>query len=171
MTKSTKDYIQYVKAIVATYLKDKPHLLQFREDMEQEGMVAIFKAEKDYSEYKGNMDKDLYLHYMTKQRVIDYVRKETRHFRKPMDEDGSSYWGHEIVPGVDELMDMGDKGYSPGLKDYLEKINLKPNEEVILESYLRLGEYRDVAKELGKSRQFITRVINRIVERCALLEA
>jgi len=168
MTKSTSEYIKYVRAIVTTYLKGKSHLIQFRDDMEQEGLLALFKAEVEYNPSKSSMDKDLYLHYMVKQRLIDWVRSETKHFRKPESED-TQYWDLESGGDPDTLRHPQLPVDRNRLSDFLDRIELSESERVTVNMYLEYGEYSVVGRLLGTSRQNVRQVVDRVIQRCRLL--
>lgn len=183
MKQSLKNDIKYVEFVVEKYLRDKPNLRTFKEDMVQEGLLGLYAGRDRYD--KDGVDKALWLHYQIKFQVQKYIdRKEVKHFRKPYvheysPKEGEEYNVEDHIEHESCTWDLQD-GYSiPKLKDenaplldrdklsyILEHITIHKKEREVLREYLRCSDYTTVASNLSVSRQHVSQVIKRIVGRC-----
>lgn len=190
MKQSVNNDIRYVRYVVSKYLRDKPELETFREDLEQEGILGLLQAREDYDPKKSTMDKALYLGYRIRQSLLDYLkRKEAKHFKSPRPESlledtpdtecdkygydinaamahESSAWDLSEHVEPDSLPKPEDTIDTLVLYDLLSKAEISPRQKEILKEYLQCGDYAQVASILGISRERVRRSVNRIVEKC-----
>lgn len=182
MKQSVNNDIRYVRYVVSLYLRDKPELQNMREDLEQEGMLGLLKGRDDYDSSKG-YDRALWLHYMIQNALKNYInRVEVRHFRTPkapVEEDReveeydadkvehSQYW--DLADPV-ELEAICDDGWIPQEADRLhhftERITMTDRSQEILDEYLRCGDMSETARIIGTSKQYVRKVINKIIKDC-----
>jgi hypothetical protein len=184
MKQSVANDIRYVKYICSMYIKDKPELEVFREDLEQEGMMGLLSGRDAWDVSKG-YDRPLWLHYMCMNAMKGYLRKaEIRHFKGAMpsvtsdseeehyDADVEAYrvesrWDLEYTPSPDDL--VSDSGYAQEddrLHHYTDRVDISEYARSVLGFYLTCGCYTTTSKHFGVSRQAVTGVIENIIEKC-----
>lgn len=161
--------IQYVKYIVYRYLKGKPELQDFKEDLEQEGYLELLKAKADYEPAKATVDINLYVYYRVKQVLQNYIRSEAKHFRKPPADHESPYWDLPDYIDVEELEVYDDPDDLRDLVSILEQLDLTENQKEVIEAYLMTGSYTGAANRLSISRQRVHRLIQIVIKKAIAL--
>jgi RNA polymerase sigma factor (sigma-70 family) len=144
----TKD-IEYVRFIINRIIALCPSFEEFRNDMEQEGMLAHIKATEDYDATRGSMDRDLFILYKVKWSALKYVqRREMPHFKGTEVDHESPYW--DLEPVSLETVDDRPKAREE-LRDTLSGIDFTPRQNDVLKLYLQDKTLREIAVELGIS--------------------
>lgn len=167
---SVKNDMRYVRYVVSMYLRGKAELEEFREDMNQEGMLALLDG-RDKFDPKYGLDKDLYLAYRIKQGLQNYLnRVEVKHFSKPKPVDDtidSPYWDIVEKPiGLDDLESHSIPIDTDRLHEFTDKILMTQREQEALESYLLCGSYQDVGTTLGVSRERARQLVTSVISKC-----
>lgn len=136
---------------VQKFLKISPEFFQMREDLLQEAQMSIIKAEGSYDRTKG-YPFGLWCSYRIMYDLKNYVVKERKHFlRQPADPE-SPYWDIEDPPLPDQLPDEADE-HKLLVKELVDGISFTENQLVLLESFMRDGDFLGARKTLGISKQ------------------
>lgn len=169
---SVKNDMRYVRYVVSMYLRGKPELEEFREDLNQEGMMGLLLG-RDKFDPKYGMDRDLYLSYRIKQSIQNYVnRSEVKHFSKPKSiestQEESSYWDlNESVVSLEELEDTYSIPIdSDKLHEFTDAITMTVREQEALDAYLKTGSYVEVGKLMRISRERARQLVNSVINKC-----
>lgn len=160
---NTKD-IRYVRYIVSRYLRGKPELKDFRDDLESEGCLAFLEARDAFDPEKSSMDFELYVFYRVKQTIQNYVnRSEAKHFRRPPADHGSPYWDLNEGVVLEELPDDDEPTDAEILKAILDICELSPKQREAVDTYIYYGTLEEAASVLGVSHQAISQRIALVI--------
>ena len=148
-----KDDAKLAKYVVHMYIRNKPELEEYREDLEQEAWVGILECNGRYDKSKGS--EDLFRFYRGMNNVQKYVERNIqKHFNKPEVDHESPYW--DIVNAQldpDELLSPETDKYKVQLMECLSGVTLSPKEQEFLELYLQENDVVSVATIMGISKQ------------------
>jgi len=126
-----------------------------KDDLLQEGMIALYKAINDYSDDKNTLFKT-YASVCIKNHIINVIRKSIAHKNEPLNE----------YLELDEVeMKIRDNPESILVaKDYLQYLenSLSSLELKVLDMYLEGSSYKDIAKKLNKQDKAIDNALQRI---------
>jgi len=178
--KSLKNDMRYVAYLVSMYLRGKSELEEFREDLNQEGMMALLLGRDAYDPTYG-MDRDLYLAYRVKQGIQNYInRKELRHFSgpKPTEDEltgdtmeSNPYWDLGPTERLEDLVDTNSTTIGADkLCHFTDNIEMTDREQEALDLYLTVGSYVDVGDTMGISKQRVEQLISSVIMKCRELE-
>ena len=170
---SVKNDMRYVSYVVSMYLRGKSELEEFREDLNQEGLLALLAARVQYNEKLG-FPKDLFLHYRIKQSIQNYItRTEVKHFKgTPKDSlddtlEDTPYWDLGDPTLLEDLIDTnGTLVDGDRITHFLSRIEMTTQEEKVIELYLRIGNYSEVGENLGLSRQRVHQIMGIVIDKC-----
>lgn len=173
MKQTVKNDRRYVEYVVTMWLRDKPELQEFQQDLIQEGMLGLIRGREKYRE-GSTVDKALWLNYQIRFALQKYIdRREVKHFRslRPEDrsEEGSPRWDLPEAYDVEQLKCPQKPVDCDKLSHYTERIHMTPREEEILELYLKHDDYAEVARHVGISRERVRQIINSIITKCQQL--
>lgn len=162
----TKDIDEgYVKYIVNKYLRRRPNLEEYRNDLLQEGLIALLRVDEDFDASYG-VDKKLYAYYAIKRAIFVYIRSEARHFKKKDVDYESPYWDLTDYQDVEDLVDLSLRPLDElRLHDITDKLTLTERQREVLNEYLRSGDYTECARSLGISRQRVHEIVSDIIEK------
>ncbi len=164
----TKD-IEYVDYIVHKYLEKRRSLSGLREDMIQEGFLALLKARDDYDPSVSSMDEDLFVWYKVSNSLRKVMKQEARHFRRSVDPDEdeeSPYWDLDRPISIEDIQSQDKPTDSLRLCSLVGLAGLTTGEEKVLEVFLKHGDYLPAAQELGLSKQYVRQTILSVVAKC-----
>lgn len=144
-----KLYLPFVKSTVQRYFIPNMD----RDDLLQEGMLALFKAVKTYDVNK-NKDFKSFLEMCVKRQLISALRHATR--RKDIPIEGYLPWDENINISL-ALVERELPYLSQEFKQKLSRL-----ESTVLEKYLEGKSYNEIAKELGCSPKSVDNAIQRV---------
>lgn len=160
-----KDDVSFAKYVVYRYLRTKPELEEYRDDLEQEALIGLLESHGKYDPRK-HKSKDLWRYYQAWHPMARYVaRNIQRHYLVPEADHDSPYWGIEQDPHPDELMSPETDEPRIRLMEVMLGVSLSPKEQEFLELFLYHGDLGLVSEAMGISKQRASRIYNLIISK------
>lgn len=182
--KDIKTDLSFVKYVVNKFLRQKIHLQVLRQDLEQEGFMALMRARSSYDPTKGvTMETHVYSEVL--HALQNFENKEYKHFRNKRTYKKNTkdiLLGYNLENEIAKESHLWDIPEAINLEEYLlveeditdkdtlsvifSKVKLTHREKEALDYYLLYSSEGEVAKRLGVSRQRAYTLMREVVRKC-----